>query len=276
MPGMPISSPPPTPAPPPRSPRSCPPADGLGARRLICSISYPPEPEASCSREEDAVALRTQLREAAVGVRPRVGPEAEPDLGPRERPRRRAMAKRPRKAAGAVGGTAEPLPRTSCLQVASHRTLKLTVAGTTFGPRNWKLSRRQTSLASRVDRAARLPLGRACSAQVDFSRIDCSAPFARCGLSGTRCCPPSMATSVQVWADRCSWRSSTAASARSSAPSRPKRLHRDVRRRATAHQASRPEVGVEWEGRRGQPSTPQRPVADRPGRPAGQRHSPAR
>jgi len=51
-----------------------------------------------------------------------------------------------------VGDTAEPLPRRSHVPVACHRPVKLTVAGTEFGPRNWKLSMTQTSEASRVAR----------------------------------------------------------------------------------------------------------------------------
>jgi hypothetical protein len=64
----------------------------------------------------------------------------------------RAVAKRPRNAAGSVAGTARPLPRRSRLPVASHRILKLTEAGTVSGPPNWKLSSTHTSRASRVAR----------------------------------------------------------------------------------------------------------------------------
>jgi hypothetical protein len=53
----------------------------------------------------------------------------KPTSDPEKVPVDRAVAKRPRKAAGSVGGTAEPWPRRSRGPVASHRTLKLTLAG---------------------------------------------------------------------------------------------------------------------------------------------------
>ena len=49
-----------------------------------------------------------------------------------------------------VGGTSSPRPRRTAGPVASQRTLRLTVAATLLGPRNWKLLTRHTSVASRV------------------------------------------------------------------------------------------------------------------------------
>ena len=76
----------------------------------------------------------------------------KPPSDPENDPVDRAVAKWPRNAAGSVGGTVEPLPRRSRGPVASHRTLKLTLAEMGVGPPNWKLSSTQTSLASRVAR----------------------------------------------------------------------------------------------------------------------------
>jgi hypothetical protein len=65
--------------------------------------------------------------------------------GTEERPVDRAVAKRPRNAAGPVGGTVEPLPRRSRQWVAAPRILKLTEAEMLVGPPNVKLSSTHTS-----------------------------------------------------------------------------------------------------------------------------------
>jgi hypothetical protein len=76
----------------------------------------------------------------------------KPTSNPENDPVDRAAAKRPRNAAGSVGGTSPPRPRRSGLPVACHRTLKLTEAGTLVGPPNWKLSSTHTFSASSVAR----------------------------------------------------------------------------------------------------------------------------
>ena len=65
-----------------------------------------------------------------------------------------AVANSARNAAGSVGGTPRPCPRRCGAPVAFHWMVKLNVAGTGFGPPNWKLSSTDTFLASMV---ARLP-----------------------------------------------------------------------------------------------------------------------
>lgn len=119
-----------------------------------CTLASEPDHPAGLAQRSAPLLSRPISAKPWSELAPGTDSKPNPIWEPENRPLARAGANVPRKAAGSVGATESPEPRVPAGPVASHSTLKLTVAGTAFAPANWNVL--ITGTSSPCSRARRL------------------------------------------------------------------------------------------------------------------------